>query len=158
MSDHRRILVLDESRRTINLGLRSNLQLRLPILVLLISVAFAVLFALHSHVAYARFLSGAIRQAQIEPLVAEQTLDFLIVSGVIAVAYVSAVMIACLAYSHRLLGPVVAFRRHLEALKNGDYGARIQLRKGDPFTDVAEDLNDLTTILRTNEKANRRSS
>lgn len=158
MSEHRRILVLDESRRTINLGLRPSLQLRLPIIVLVISVGFAGLFAVHSHTAYARFLSGAIRQAQIEPLVAEQTIDFLIVSGVIAVAYIAAVMIACLAHSHRLLGPIVAFRRHIEALKNGDYGARVQLRKGDPFTDVADDMNDLTTILRTNEKANRRPS
>ena len=157
MSEHRRILVLDESRRTINLGLRPSLQLRLPLVVLAITIVFAALFAGHSHAAYARFLSGAIKQANIEPLVAEQTLDFLIVSGVIVVGYVSAVLIACLAYSHRLLGPIVAFRRHLEALKNGDYGARIQLRKGDPFTDVADDMNELTAMLRANEKANRRS-
>ena len=74
--------------------------------------------------------------------------DFLIVSLAIAGAYVLAVLATCLVYAHRLLGPVIALRQHIEGMKNGDYSSHLQLRAGDAFTEVAKDLNELSNVLR----------
>jgi len=57
-------------------------------------------------------------------------------------------------FTHRLVGPTYAFRRHIRELKNGNYGSRVVLRKGDAFQEVAEDLNDLAVTL---EQVRRRS-
>ena len=57
-------------------------------------------------------------------------------------------------FTHRLVGPTYAFRRHIREIKNGNYGSRVVLRKGDAFQEVAEDLNDLAVSL---EQLRRRS-
>jgi hypothetical protein len=50
-------------------------------------------------------------------------------------------------YTHRLVGPTYAFRRHLRSLRLGHYEVRTILRKDDAFADVAQDLNDLAAHL-----------
>jgi signal transduction histidine kinase len=49
--------------------------------------------------------------------------------------------------SHRIWGPVIPLRRQINDLKNGNYQARIQLRPGDEFVELAEDLNALAHSL-----------
>lgn len=46
-----------------------------------------------------------------------------------------------------LIGPTVAFRRHIQALTVGDCSVRTQLRHNDAFTEVADDLNRLSEAL-----------
>ncbi len=55
-------------------------------------------------------------------------------------------------FTHKLVGPTYAFRRHLICLQNGEYSARTKLRKGDSFQEVADELNKLSEML---EKKNR---
>ncbi len=50
-------------------------------------------------------------------------------------------------YTHRLIGPTVAFNRHLEALLRGDTKARTVLRKHDAFQETASRLNALSEYL-----------
>lgn len=50
-------------------------------------------------------------------------------------------------YTHRLVGPTFAFRRQIAQLMKANYKARITLRKGDAFSEVAEDLNKLAEAL-----------
>jgi HAMP domain-containing protein len=52
-----------------------------------------------------------------------------------------------LMYSHRIYGPTVALRRHIDNLKQGNYQARIRLRKHDELKNIAADLNSLAKIL-----------
>ena len=73
---------------------------------------------------------------------------------VLGVAYVAASVLVALFHSHRMLGPVVPLRRHVEALKNGDYASRIQLRKRDAHGELADDLNELASLLASREKQN----
>ena len=54
-----------------------------------------------------------------------------------SIAYVLGVYFLCLGYSRKLVGPQIAFRRHIAAIESGDYSSRIVLRKGDAFDDVA---------------------
>ena len=50
-------------------------------------------------------------------------------------------------YSHRIFGPVIPMRRHIEKLGAGDFSSRIQLRGTDEFKALAEDLNHLAEVL-----------
>ena len=61
----------------------------------------------------------------------------------IALAAVAVVTIVL----HRLHGPLVPIRQHLQTLRAGDYGARCQLRAGDKAHEVAEELNALSAEL-----------
>lgn len=50
--------------------------------------------------------------------------------------------------SHRVIGPSVAIRRHVERMKNGDYSGVLKIRQGDELVTVANILNELTDVLR----------
>lgn len=50
-------------------------------------------------------------------------------------------------YSHRIFGPMVPLRRHVQQLSAGDYASRIHLRGRDEFKPLADDLNALAEIL-----------
>ncbi len=51
-------------------------------------------------------------------------------------------------FSHRILGPMVPIRRHIQSLIDGKYDSKITLRKNDEFKSVAEDLNKLAETLK----------
>ena len=50
-------------------------------------------------------------------------------------------------YTHKMIGPTYAFRRHVKALGKGEFFAKTILRKGDAFEELAQDLNDLSDTL-----------
>ncbi len=52
-------------------------------------------------------------------------------------------------YTHRLVGPTYAFRRHIRELVKGNYKSRVSLRKSDAFSHIAEELNELAATLET---------
>lgn len=62
-----------------------------------------------------------------------------------AVAYVVAITLISVWYTHRMVGPTIAFRRHLERLEQGDFAYRTNLRRGDAFSEVADALNRLSS-------------
>jgi len=43
--------------------------------------------------------------------------------------------------SHRIYGPMVSLKRHVEKLIQGEYSSRVTLREEDRFQDLARDLN-----------------
>lgn len=62
-------------------------------------------------------------------------------------AYVLSTIGVSILYTHRLVGPTVAFRRHLDAIEAGDYTYRTVLRKYDAFQEVANRLNEVSEFL-----------
>lgn len=50
-------------------------------------------------------------------------------------------------YTHKLVGPTIAFRRHIRSIAEGRYNARTYLRKGDAFAEVADELNRLSEMM-----------
>lgn len=142
------------SRRAIRL-LHIRTQLIMTSCVLLISLGFAALFAWHAQHAYGALYAMVASTAPESFLaqIREQGFDFVVVSAVIALLYVAVSVGFCVTFSHRLLGPIVALRRQVEALKNGDYGSRVQLRNRDiVFQPIAEDMNELAMMLSDREK------
>jgi len=67
--------------------------------------------------------------------------------GLFLGSYVLITLVLCVIYTHRMIGPTIAFKRHIEELLSGRYNSRITLRDGDAFDDVAESLNDLAENL-----------
>jgi methyl-accepting chemotaxis protein len=62
-------------------------------------------------------------------------------------AYILFVLAISIWYTHRLVGPMVAFKRHFEALQQGNFNHRTNLRKNDAFHEAANELNKATEIL-----------
>ena len=113
-------------RRSVNLSIERTLQLELPVAFLLLGCAVAVALT-------------ALASSRFGP----QAGDFLIWVIGIGVAYVLTLSFLTLIWCHRLIGPVIAFRRMLAALMAGDASARVQLRRDSAFGELADDLNAL---------------
>lgn len=68
------------------------------------------------------------------------------------VAYVVTGMISSIIFgiysSHRVIGPSVAIRHHIDRLKNGNYAHNLRIRQGDELVTVARLINELTEVLR----------
>jgi hypothetical protein len=144
-------------RRTVNLSIERALQLELPIAFLLVTCAMMVGLAAYARAAYGRLfleLEKAAAEPALESLLRNQTSDFLMVAAVIAVAYAVVVSFMTLIWCHRLIGPVVAFRRMLASLLAGDPSARVHLRRGSAFNELADDLNALAERM-THEQGTR---
>ncbi len=73
--------------------------------------------------------------------------------GALFVLYILLLAAVCVAYTHRLIGPLRPFTRHVESLANGNYSSRVVLRKGDldMYNDYANKLNELAVNLETRE-------
>ena len=147
---------LFDSRRAMRLPMPRT-QLILAGSVMLISVGFAGVFAWHAQSAYGGLYKMLASSAPESFLVEvnEQAKDFVRVSVALGVAYVAVMVGFCVAFSHRLLGAIVPLRRAIEAMKNGDTRARAKLRTHDyAFQPMADDLNELATLLERQKKSN----
>ncbi|HXK25202.1 MAG TPA: hypothetical protein VMS55_21210 [Myxococcota bacterium] len=135
-----------QRRHATNLSIERSLQLELPIAILLVTAAVGIGLAAYARAAYGRLFEAFQHAAEapaLESLIRAQTSDFLAVAAVIAVAYAVLISFMTLIWCHRLVGPVVAFRRMLASLIAGDLSARVRLRSGCAFHDLADDLNAL---------------
>lgn len=142
-----------ERRRSLRLH-KPGFQLKPAIAILLLTASFLLLLGAAAAGGFMRPLASvfANQPPSLALLMEKAAEDFAIVTSVTSLAYVLCVLAVCLIYSQRIFGPAVAFRRHVEALKNGDYAARVHLRNGDAFTDLERDLNELAEILEANAK------
>lgn len=55
-------------------------------------------------------------------------------------------------FSHRVVGPVYAFNRHLNWIKEGNYTRNLQLRDKDEFKNLAAALNSMQEALRSRSR------
>lgn len=61
--------------------------------------------------------------------------------------YIALILLLVIWFTHRMVGPTIAFRRHLARLQKGDFSAKTHLRKGDAFKEVADALNKLSDVM-----------
>jgi methyl-accepting chemotaxis protein len=143
-------------RYKINLLLQPALQLKLPAILLIVTLGFVALQVAHTQFAYGKLFEIVLEEAGrppfLEDLLRDQTGDYLEVTSVLTLIYIFVVIVLSLAYGHRMIGPMVPIRRQIEALKNGDYSARVTLRKRDAFSELAEDLNELARVFEEHGK------
>lgn len=69
--------------------------------------------------------------------------------GALFALYVVLLAAICITYTHKVLGPLDPINRHIDALLDGDYAHRIELRKNDLplIKEQAEQLNVLAGVL-----------
>jgi len=143
-----------DSRRAFRV-LQFGAQIRLPLYLLIITVAFMSLFAWHTHSAYAKLyemVMASVPESYREQI-NYQTQDFSIVGAAILGGFVLVMLGFCIAYTHSLLGPTVPLRRQVQALKDGNYQVRNKLRKTDAaHQGLADDLNELASMLQHAQK------
>ena len=145
-------------RKLSNFMLQPLLQIRLGLYSILLSLAFCLALVGIFYVNFNKFYDLVLELTDLR----EEVTDILrsYVSGLIGwlaigtTVYFFITVAVSIFFTHRLVGPTYAFRRHIRELKNGNYGSRVVLRKGDAFQEVAEDLNDLALTL---EQVRRRS-
>ncbi len=140
-----------ERRRSVRL-IKPGVQLRLAAYLLAVTFGFGLLVVLNSWSAYGRLYQATLATAAgpFKQDILEQTQLYANTSSVLLVGYVVVVLAVTIGYVHRLIGPIVAFERHLRALQRGDYASRVSLRSSDHvYADMADQLNDLAARLET---------
>ena len=146
-----RILGLDERRKARNLLLRPTLQMKLPLYTLLLSFTFGLLalllFYIYFEQLYVMMLENTTQGSYLRTAVSIQTSNFLEATSMLLIGYIFLMVAVTSIYTHRIIGPTVALKRHIRALKDGLYSHRVQLRKHDELKDMAADLNELAEIL-----------
>lgn len=147
-------------RRAINAVWQPFLQFKL-LMYMLGSTAFvAVLLGAFLYFAFSDLINVVTGKADSTSYYGEmieiQLIHLFRYCGALFVLYILLLAAVCVAYTHRLIGPIRPFTRHVEALTNGDYSSRVVLRKGDlnMYTEYAEKLNELAINL--NSKDNQR--
>lgn len=141
---------MSQDNRRSKLLIQPYLQLKMFLYPMILALAFAiaVLGILHSQ--WTTFKSWLALQAlsdaaQDEVLRSVHATTLWL--GVALVVFLISTLAVVVIATHRLIGPTVAFRRHIQRLIDGDVTARTTLRPHDAFSEVAEDLNRLSAAL-----------
>ena len=146
-----KILGLDERRKARNILLRPTLQMKLPLYTLLLSFTFGLLalllFYIYFEQLYVMMLENTTQGSYLRTAVSMQTSNFLEAASMLLIGYILLIVAVTTIYTHRIIGPTVALKRHIRALKDGLYTHRVHLRKHDELKDMAADLNELAEIL-----------
>ncbi len=146
-----RLFGLNEHRKARNLLLRPAFQLKLPLYILLLSMAFLVLGVLFGNLyfqqTYMSTLATSTQPEYLQQVIARQTQEFKLLSLLLLAVYAALVTVITTIYTHRLIGPTLPIRRHIKALRDGLYSHRVVLRKHDGLHDVADELNALAKTL-----------
>jgi HAMP domain-containing protein len=146
-----RYIGVNERRKARNFLLNPGLQLKLPLHIVLLSCAFAgaaLLFGyLYFEQLYLLMIESSPQGEFLQASVKQQTSNFIELSITLLISYIVLVIGISLLYTHRIIGPTIAIRRHIRAMKEGLYSHRVCLRKHDELKELARELNELAGIL-----------
>jgi methyl-accepting chemotaxis protein len=141
-----------KSKRSLkNYALQPFLQIKLGMYCLILSILFVVSLGLVLYVNLENLYNVVLEltgvRSEVIPLIessiAPAKTQLLLLSGI----YILLTLLISMLYTHRLVGPTIAFRRHIRAISDGDFKLRTNLRPGDAFSEVADDLNKLSEKL-----------
>lgn len=138
-------------RRLSNFLLQPIIQTRLGLYCILLSFIFAGVIAAIVYVHLGQLFGFIIEMTDAPEEVQTIILSYLSsiqTSVYLALgSYILFVLAISIWYTHRLVGPMVAFKRHFEALQQGNFTHRTNLRKNDAFHEAANELNKATEFL-----------
>lgn len=144
------------SRSIKNYALQPLLQVRLGLYSILLSLLFALIIGGILYFNLAKFSAIIVQLTGVEDEVNDLLQQYIAPAKIQVVlallAYISVNMVVTILYTHKLIGPTVAFRRHIRMIAEGKFGYRTNLRKGDAFSEVADDLNNLSAQLEQKQK------
>lgn len=143
-------------RKLRNYLLDPNLQIVIGLMSVITSLIFALLISAMVYLNLNGFYDLVLELTDLEVEIRSALEDY---TSSLAVWVISAVIVYVvfnvalnIYFTHRLIGPTYAFRRHVRALIEGNYQSKVSLRKNDAFVGLADDLNELA------EKMNNQTS
>lgn len=140
-------------RKLSNYLLQPLIQVKLGLYSIILSIAFGLvmtwLFYINFYRLYDMILELTDLKEEISLMLSSHIQDSIAWMAIGMILYFLLVTLTSVFYTHRLVGPTYAFRRHIQELAKGNYQSRVNLRKNDAFAEVAEDLNQLADALQT---------
>lgn len=138
-------------RKAKNYLLQPLLQVRIGIYCITLSVLFSVALAAILYFNFAGLINSIVLMTDAEDEVRDIFMSYwkgtqLWIYLTFFVYLVGTVGISVF-YTHKLVGPTIAFRRHIRSIAEGRFNARTYLRKGDAFVEVADELNRLSETM-----------
>jgi len=139
-------------RKLRNFMLQPSLQVRMGFYNIIATAIFVAVLLL-----VIRMNFGAVYDTVLELTdVKEEVIDVLLEHATDTMRWIVGLSIAFLAinitvaiwYTHRFVGPAVAFKRHLDALIAENYDIKTTIRENDAFQEIADKLNELSAILK----------
>ena len=143
-----------DKRKFRNYFLQPLLQIKLGLYSIILTAVFSLTVAIILYLNLVDFAAiifaltdseSEIRELFTEYVSHTRWWIFLLILGFLATNIAVSVI-----FTHKLVGPTIAFRNQLEMLRKGDFSREITLRKGDAFEEVAEEINLLTKQLAEN--------
>ncbi len=138
-------------RRMVNFLLQPMVQLRLGFINVCLSLTFTVLLGTYVYMKFVQFADvvATLTEAndEISDMLGSYLASVATTAALGAVAFIIVSLAASVYTTHRLVGPTIAFRRHINALIGGDLKVKTKLRQGDAFVEVADSLNKLSDHL-----------
>lgn len=138
-------------RKLRNFLLQPLVQVRLGLYSILLTFVFLGILGFMFYQTVVGFIAALSAVGRDQGEMGQLFYDYAMASGIwivfVMFLFVLVSLVVSVVYTHRLVGPTVAFRRHIASLRAGDYSARVRLRKGDAFNEVADALNDLAAHL-----------
>lgn len=151
--DESKLAPLPKTRRSVkNYALQPGLQIKLGLYSVVLAIFFAIAVGLILYFNLAKLMAIVLELTGVEEevndlmnqYIAPAKIQLLLAMGV----YVFATVILSIKYTHKLVGPTIAFRRHIRMIADQQWDYRTKLRDGDAFSEVAEDLNRLSSYLK----------
>lgn len=143
-------------RRYSNLLLKPSIQLKIGFYSITTALIFSALFTLLFYFHLGQFTELLIELTDMEEIVREELGHYLAQAFpsmlALGLVFFIANLVIAVLFTHKLVGPSYAFRRHIQHLMAGDYSSRVSLRKNDAFDEVAEDLNRLAEWMQEKEE------
>lgn len=138
-------------RRIRNFLLQPLLQVKLGLYAIFLSLSFALIVGFLVYSNFANFVDAVVQLTDVEDDVKDLFMEYWAGTRVWILAcsfiYILGTVVVSVIFTHRLVGPTVAFRRHVRSLREGKFQARTFLRRGDAFIEVADELNLLSEVL-----------
>ena len=145
------------SRSFKNYALQPLLQIKLGLYSILLSLGFALVVSGILYINLAKFSDIILQLTGVEDEVKDLLNQYIAPAKIQVLAtiviYVAINIVVTILYTHKLIGPTIAFRRHVRMIADGKLQYRTVLRKGDAFEELADDLNKLSTFLEKKSKS-----
>ncbi len=143
-------------RKFKNFMLQPFLQTKIGVYSVVISVLFSIVVGGYLYFKLMDF--GDVIQTltesddSIKELIQQYLVSVGIVAGAIGILFIFMSLGMSIYFTHKMVGPTVAFRRQINALKSGNYRSKVYLRQGDAFGEVAVELNELADELKRQQE------
>jgi nitrogen fixation/metabolism regulation signal transduction histidine kinase len=139
-----------------NYALKPLLQIKLGLYSILLSMCFALAVFGILYMNLAKFSDIILQLTGVEDEVKDLLNQYIAPAKyqvvITAFIYIAINIVVTILYTHKLIGPTIAFQRHVRMIAEGKFSHRTVLRKGDAFVELAEDLNKLSALLEHREK------